>query len=158
MLQLGIKSRPKREPRTNADAYTQKRKKTLSGTNGRDSVCTAQVDDGVATRVRHGTWRVRKDNLLGEDIDHASTQSLMADTTNSLLGDRHMSCPSSAAANTLAQCKLGLYLHIACLAQICHNSGFIENGIGCAHPALEIELEFLDWQWRWYQIQRCICR
>lgn len=27
MLQLGIKSRPKREPRANADAYTEKKRK-----------------------------------------------------------------------------------------------------------------------------------
>jgi hypothetical protein len=56
-----------------------------------------------------------------------------------------MASSSSAAANAFAQGKLGLHLHIASLAQAGHDPGFIEDRIGCSHPALEIEFEVAHW-------------
>jgi hypothetical protein len=57
-----------------------------------------------------------------------------------------MASSSPAATDTFAQSKLSLRLHIACLAQAGHDSGLIENRIGCSHAALEIKLEFADGQ------------
>jgi hypothetical protein len=52
-----------------------------------------------------------------------------------------MASSSSATANTFAQGKLGLHLHIACLAQAGHDAGLVEDRIGCSHAALEIKFE-----------------
>lgn len=85
-------------------------------------------------------------DLLGKHVDHTSSQSLVTHTTNPLLRDGDMTSSSPAAPNTFTQGKLGLGLHIACFAQASHDTGLVEDRIGCSHPALEIKFEFAHGQ------------
>ena len=104
-----------------------RRASTLPSSNTGFSIGTPQVDHGI----------------IGENIDHTPTQTLMADATNSLLGDSDVASPRTSTTNSLSKSELGLDLHIPCLAQVCHDARFIENRVCSAHAALEIEFKFL---------------
>lgn len=71
--------------------------------------------------------QMTENDLLGENIDHTPTQTLMADAANSLLGDSDVASPRASTTNSLTESELGLDLHIPCLAQVCHDARFIEN-------------------------------
>lgn len=102
------------------------------------------MDDGVAGQVRSEMSKHKRENdILGKHIDHTPSQPFVTYTTDPLLGDGEVACPGTTAANSLSENKLSLGLHVAGLAQTRHNAGFVEDRIGCAHTALEIELELL---------------
>lgn len=70
----------------------------------------------------------------------------MAYTTDPLLGDSDVARSCASSHSAFAEQELGLNLHVAFLAQLRHDAGFIENRVGCTHTALEVELELLHGQ------------
>jgi hypothetical protein len=63
----------------------------------------------------------------------------MTNPTNAFLRDRDMSSACPTADNPIAKSKLGLDLKIPRLPKLSHNASFIEDRIGRAHAALEVE-------------------
>ena len=85
-------------------------------------------------------------DLLGEDIDHTPTKSLMTNPTDPFFCDRDMPRPRRLHIATLTNQELRLCLDTLRLLQVGHNSGLIEYRSCRPHTTFEIEFQFLDWQ------------
>lgn len=125
--------------------------------------CDSYSPDGRQCCWREGLDTIRQkggkqEDLLGKHVDDASSQSLVTNTTDPFFRDGDVACPGPAPPNAFTEDELGLSLHVAGLAQVCHDAGLVEDGIGCAHPAFEVELQFLHGQRRRNQGQGCVCR
>ena len=117
---------------------------------------TVLLEGGVRHDQTEGGGK--QEDLLGKHVDDASSQSLVTNTTDPFFRDGDVACPGPAPPNAFTEDELGLSLHVAGLAQVCHDAGLVEDGIGCAHPAFEVELQFLHGQRRRNQGQGCVCR
>lgn len=145
---LGIKK--KKQDQTNQENY-----KDLPPNTG-NSICTAEVHDGVAggknwlalpCTVR--TPPKRRGNILRKNINHTPTQPLMTNPTNAFFRDRNVARARPTTTDPIAKSKLCLNLHIPRLTKLSHNASLVEHRIGRAHASLEVEFQFAHFQFGW---------
>jgi hypothetical protein len=125
------------------------------GRKGSFAIGTAKMDNSITIIVSENPQEYRWKattmldgirDLLGENINHTSTKSLMANPTDPFFCDRDMPRPRCLHVTTLANQELRLCLDTLRLLQVGHNFGLIENRSCRPHATLEIELQFLDRQ------------